>query len=125
MQTYKWAGYRRWLWEEAAARSRKDAAAKSARASKGATSEALRYAGDQDEKVNGVAVNGREIEIAGIAEENDEGGTRRWFSWLRRRECAGPTISIPDVRNIYDHGLLENVKEVLIPRSTRTRLKGD
>jgi hypothetical protein len=125
VQTYKWAGYRRWLWEEAAARSRKDA--KSANASKGATSEALQSAGDEDEKMNGVAVNGREIESEGIyeAEGNDESGSRRWFSWMRRRECAGPTISIPEVRNIYDNGLIENVKEVLIPRSTRTRLKGD
>jgi hypothetical protein len=121
VQTYKWAGYRRWLWEEAAAKARKDA--KSAKASK----RAPRSAGDEDEKVNGVAVNGREIESEGVSEieESDESGSRRWFPWLRRRECAGPTISIPEVRNIYDNGLLENVKEVLVPRSTRTRLKGD
>lgn len=122
LQTFKWAGYRRWLWEEAKEKARADAAVETKSVNGGESRSAT--PSKSDEKVN---------EMGGdpIVEKGPEDRSRtivqsvsqRWFSRMRRRQHA--EMSIPEVENIYDRGLVENFREVLFPRSTRTGNKID
>ncbi|GAQ79895.1 hypothetical protein KFL_000400390 [Klebsormidium nitens] len=118
-ETFKWAGYHRWLREEALEKAKADAATKPVNS--GVLVAALpseNHVREEDEKGLSKGEGARDVSRSMFRRLS-----RGWLSRTRWRNHV--EMAIPEVKNIYDQGLFENFKEVLIPRSTRTGKKID